>query len=72
MQNIVHPEIEMHRKQAEEIFKPSKPSSVKSEGERADALAEYRAEQELIRERMAIQRANRLRATSALIAKNRA
>jgi hypothetical protein len=62
----------MHRKRAEEIFKPSKPSSVKSEGERADALAEHRATQDLIRERMAIQRANRLSATNALMAKNRA
>lgn len=62
----------MNRKRAEEIFKPSKPSSVKSEGERADALAEYRATQDLIRERMAIQRANRLSATNALMAKNRA
>jgi hypothetical protein len=62
----------MHRKRAEEIFKPSKPSSVKSDGERANALAEYRAEQDLIRERMAIQRANRLSATNALMAKNRA
>ena len=62
----------MHRQRAEQIFKPSKPSSVKSEGERADALAEYRAEQEQIRERMAIQRANRLRATSDVRAKNRA
>lgn len=62
----------MHRKRADEIFKPSKPSSVKSEGGRADALAEYRAEQDLIRERMAIQRANRLSATNALMAKNRA
>ena len=62
----------MHRKSAEEIFKPSKPSSVKSDGERADALAEYRATQDLIRERMAIQRANRLSATNALMAKNRA
>ncbi len=62
----------MQRKRAEEIFKPSKPSSVKSESERADALADYRAEQELIRERMAVQRANRLSATNALMAKNRA
>lgn len=62
----------MHRKRAEEIFKPSKPTSVKSEGERTNALAEYRAEQDLIRERMAIQRANRLSATNAVMAKNRA
>jgi hypothetical protein len=62
----------MHRKRAEEVFKPSKPSSVKSAGEKADALADYRAEQDLIRERMAIQRANRLGATGAVMAKNRA
>lgn len=64
MQNIVHGEIEMRRNRAEHIFKPSKPSSVKSEGERADALAEYRSGQDLIRGRTAIQRTNWLRVTA--------
>ncbi len=62
----------MQRKRAEEIFKPIKPSSVKSDNDKTNALAEYRAAQGLIRERMANQRANRLSATNALTAKNRA
>jgi hypothetical protein len=60
----------MQQKRAEELFKPVKPSSVKTEGERSDAWDEYRLEQEAIRDRMARQREARLSATAALKKKN--
>ena len=62
----------MLQKQADNIFKPIKQSSVRPNGERSDAWEEYRAEQEAVRERMATQRANRLKASDQLKAKNRA
>ena len=54
------------RKRAHELFKPIKPSSVKTEGERSDAWEEYRIKQETMRERMARQREARLSATPVL------
>ena len=62
---------DMHQKRAESLFKPIKQSSVRPEGARSDALEEYRAEQAAVRERMAVQRANRLRASDQPRAKNR-
>ena len=60
----------MHQKRAAEFFKPVKPSSVKTEGERSDAWEEYQAEQAATRDRMARQREARLSATAAAKWKN--
>ncbi len=56
----------MPQKLAQEVFKPIKPSSVKTDGERSDAWEEYRAEQQAVIDRMAEQRRHRLNAAELL------
>ena len=60
----------MQQKHAHELFKPIKPSSVKTEGEKSEAWNEYRVEREAIREQMVRQREARLSATAAFKKKN--
>jgi hypothetical protein len=47
-----------------------KPTSVKSDAQREDAAAEYKAEREEVLERMASQKSLRLSATEAVRRKN--
>ncbi len=61
----------MLKRSAEAAFRPVKPSSVKTDGQKQGAIEEYRAEHEAALNRMAKQRAAPLSAGELVRMKNR-